>query len=196
MNSVKAVAVLFTCKNSVYQNFPECDCYDIHRDAKTFAGGLPVVAHPPCRAWGKLAHFAKPRPGERNLALWAVDQVRINGGILEHPLGSRLWAEKPLPKPGFFDEFGGFTIKIPQFWFGHKAFKDTLLYICGIHPDELPEIPFKLGEAEFVVSTSKRKVGPWKKELSKEQREQTPIDFAKWLIETAKRAAFKKGIAA
>ncbi|MWL55341.1 hypothetical protein GQL84_23735, partial [Escherichia coli] len=61
---------------------PECDVFDIERDARTFAGGMPVVAHPPCRAWGRLRKFAKPRPDEKALALFAVAQVRAFGGVL------------------------------------------------------------------------------------------------------------------
>src|SRR5690348_15539512 len=100
------VAILFARRDSVYKTLPDCDVYDIDRDARTFPGGMPVVAHPPCRSWGILSHMAKPAPGERELALWAVDRVRECGGVLEHPRGSRLWVEKPLPAPGQVDAWG------------------------------------------------------------------------------------------
>ncbi|WP_202122885.1 hypothetical protein, partial [Escherichia coli] len=76
------IAVLFARVDSNYKAMPECDVFDIERDARTFAGGMPVVAHPPCRAWGRLRKFAKPRPDEKALALFAVAQVRAFGGVL------------------------------------------------------------------------------------------------------------------
>ena len=65
---MEPVAVLFARADSIYKSMPGCDVYDIERDARTWPGGAPVVAHPPCRSWGKFAHMAKPRPGERELA--------------------------------------------------------------------------------------------------------------------------------
>ena len=74
------VAVLFASEDSAYKTLAGCDVYDIERDALTWPGGCPVVAHPPCRAWGQLRYWAKPRPGEKELALWAVEQVQRWGG--------------------------------------------------------------------------------------------------------------------
>ena len=73
------VAALFVRSDSIYKSLPGVDCFDIERDALTFPGGKPVVCHPPCRAWGVLRKFAKPRPGEKALAPWAVNQVRDLG---------------------------------------------------------------------------------------------------------------------
>lgn len=70
------VAVLFARADSIYKTLPGCDVYDIDRDARTFPGGMPVVAHPPCRMWGKLRQFAKGRPDEKDLARFAVAMVR------------------------------------------------------------------------------------------------------------------------
>lgn len=178
------VPVLFTQAKSIYQNMDECDCYGIDRDAKTYSGIHAVIAHPPCRAWGQLAHFAKPRPGEKDLALWAVDKIREVGGVLEHPRASRLWKEKPLPAPGQFDEFGGFTLPVYQLWWGHLAQKATFLYICGCGPAEVPEIPLYLGTATHVVSRSRAK-GTKLPEISKKAREATPPAFAQWLVDLA-----------
>ncbi len=101
------VAVLFARHDSIYKSLPGCDVWDIERDARTWPGGTPIVAHPPCRSWGTFRHVAKPVDGERELALWAVDQIRRYGGVLEHPARSALWREKPLPEPGQRDDWGG-----------------------------------------------------------------------------------------
>ena len=94
------IAVLFARDDSRYKDFNMYDVYDIDRDARTFCKKMPVIAHPPCRAWGMLSHMANPREGEKQLAYLALAQVRLNGGILEHPAGSRLWKEAPLPLAG------------------------------------------------------------------------------------------------
>lgn len=94
------IAVLFARDDSRYKDFNVYDVYDINRDARTFCKKMPVIAHPPCRAWGMLSHMANPREGEKQLAYLALAQVRLNGGILEHPAGSRLWKEAPLPLAG------------------------------------------------------------------------------------------------
>lgn len=74
------VAILFARQDSIYKTLPGVEVYDKERNAHTFQGGCPVVAHPPCRGWGRLRAFAKPEPGELDLAIWAIDQVRKWGG--------------------------------------------------------------------------------------------------------------------
>lgn len=181
------IAVLFARKDSIYKTLPDCDVWDIDRDALKWTGGCPVVAHPPCRAWGRLRAFAKPREGERDLALWAVEQVRKWGGVLEHPTSSLLWLEAGLPKPGERDAFGGWTQTISQWWFGHRADKPTLLYIVGCEPGGVPPIPFKLGEATHVIQSRKRE--GHRPHVSKAEREHTPLSLAQWLREVALRAS-------
>jgi hypothetical protein len=110
MSSTRTVAVLFARADSHYKALPGVDVWDIERDALKWPGGHPVVAHPPCRAWGKLYYFAKPRPGEKDLALFAVKQIRRYGGVLEHPKDSKLWPAAGLPHPGHIDEFGGLDL--------------------------------------------------------------------------------------
>lgn len=191
---MKTVAVLFAREDSIYKAMPGVDVFDIKRDARTWAGGSPVVAHPPCRAWGRLRMFAKPRPDEKQLALFAVDQVRKFGGVLEHPEGSTLWVAAGLPAPGKADRFGGWTLPVFQGWFGHKADKATLLYIVGCEPDRIPEIPLRLGAASHVLETRIKRGQPgWRPSVTKAEREHTPSDFAVWLIELAKRCVVSRG---
>ncbi|WP_217806216.1 hypothetical protein [Chromobacterium haemolyticum] len=184
------VAALFVRADSVYKQMIGVDAWDAERDAWAWPGGCPVVAHPPCRAWGRLRHMANPRPGERELALWAVDQIREYGGVLEHPASSLLWKEKPLPEPGQTDAWGGWTLVVSQWWWGHKAEKATRLYICGATPAELPPIPYRIGESSHVIAQSNR----WQKlrlrpEVTKAEREHTPPAFAEWLVQVAKLCA-------
>ncbi len=182
------IAILFAREDSIYKQIAGLDVYDKKRDARTYPGETPVIAHPPCRAWGRLRFFAKNvPPDEKALAIFAVEQVRKYGGVLEHPYGSLLWDACGLPKPGERDTYNGWTLSMPQFWFGHRADKLTLFYIVGCEPVNVPPIPLKLGEPTHVVQTRKRK-DP-RPHLQKKEREQTPLALAYWLIELARKCA-------
>lgn len=170
------VSVLFARANSIYKTMPGCDVFDLARNAMTYAGQLPVIAHPPCRAWGRLRHLAKPRDNERECALFAVAQVRRCGGVLEHPWASSLWPAAGLPMPGQFDAWGGFTFGVMQGDFGHAAPKATWLYIVGLKPAELPVPSFELGVKTGRVES-----------MGKAAREATPPAFANWLFDLAVR---------
>jgi hypothetical protein len=184
-------AVLFARVDSVYKSLPDVEVYDAQRDARTYDGPYPVVAHPPCRAWGNFAMFANPRPDERNLARLAVSLVREFGGVLEHPFGSKLWAAQSLPAAGGGrDQFGGWTLVVDQHWWGHRAQKRTKLYIVGCDPMEIPIMPIKLGRAQCVVGDVGRATkGNDRPEISKAEREHTPHDLAVWLVDLARRCA-------
>lgn len=186
---MKTVAVLFARADSIYYTLPSTDVYDIDRDARTWTGGTPVVAHPPCRAWGQFSMFAKPREDEKALAPWAIEQIRKSGGVLEHPWGSKLWPELGLPEPGAQpDAWGGWTLPIHQHWFGHRAEKKTRLYIVGCRPQDIPDMPMVLGEATHVIGDVGRAgCGTKRPEVSKAEREHTPPDLAIWLVELARR---------
>lgn len=194
--SSRRVAVLFARSDSVYKTIQGCDVWDMGRDARKWPGGCPVVAHPPCRAWGRLRGLANPRPDEKELAVFAVAQVRKFGGVLEHPEASTLWPAQGLPNPGEVDCFGGWTLPVLQFWWGHRAEKATRLYIVGCSRANVPEIPFALGEAPCVCGSSGRRRGGgrlhkgdlgWRPEITKAEREGTPPDLARWLVDLAVR---------
>lgn len=180
--SAGKVAALYVRGDSVYKSLG-VDCWDIDRDARMYAGPWPVVAHPPCRAWGQLSHMAKPRQDEKELALLAVEAVRNFGGVLEHPKQSKLWPAAGLPEPGCFDAFGGWTFPIDQNWWGHRAKKSTRLYIVGCRPENIPVVPLMLGEASHVIGGS----SSGKPETTKAEREHTPHDLAVWLVDLASR---------
>jgi len=183
------VAALFVRRNSIYKAMPAVECYDEARDARTFKGGMPVIAHPPCRLWGTMAHMSTADPAEKELATWSVDVVRREGGVLEHPKRSRLFHHPNFKLPGQVDAFGGFLLPIVQFWWGHKADKATMLYIVGVSPEAIPPIPLQLGEAPSVCSNSRRRRAPsvpWRPEISKAERECTPPALAQWLVDVAR----------
>lgn len=200
------IAVLFARADSVYKGFPSADVWDQERDARKWPGGCPVVAHPPCRAWGKLSYFAKPVPGEKELGLFAIEQVRRFGGVLEHPKDSKLWDAGGLPRPGQFDHFGGWTLPISQHWWGHKAEKMTWLYVVGCKPADIPSIPLSLHTATHVIAQSRfrrldgtrlrKGMAGWRPEVTKAEREHTPAELAAWLLALAGRASFPGPMAA
>jgi hypothetical protein len=186
------VAVLFARADSVYKTIPTCDVWDMERDARVWLHECrqgrrrdPVIAHPPCRAWGRLRAFARPRKGERGLAVRAV------GGVLEHPEGSLLWRACSLPAPGKRDRFGGWTLGIHQHDFGHLAEKATLLYIVGCDPSDVPPMPaLRLDEPTHVIQSRKRT--NYRPHVTKADREHTPTPLARWLVELAQRCAAKQ----
>ena len=166
------VAALFVRKVNHYAALG-CDCYDFDRDALSWPGGSPGIYHPPCRSWGQLSHFAKPRDGERELAIWAMANVRRSGGVLEHPYASRLWRESGCLSFGLRDDHGGILVPVFQSWWGHRAPKKTCFYVVGA----LPELP------EYVPPVMQFSVA----RMGAAERERTPAALASWLVELASR---------
>jgi hypothetical protein len=134
-----------------------------------------------------MRHFSRDNPSQKALAPWALRQVQKWGGVLEHPYKSALWTEYNLPLRCERDKFGGYTIAMPQFWFGHPADKATWFYIVGCAVGDLPSIPFRLGRAEVCVTTSREK--RTEKEMKKSERTRTHPMMAEWLVEVARRTA-------
>lgn len=189
----REVAALFCRADSNYKAIPNVHAYDADRDARTYDGPWPVIAHPPCRGWGQLRHMATlVRPDERNLARLSVALVREFGGVLEHPSQSDLWRAQKLPAPGARDQFGGFSLVVDQFWWGHRARKRTVLYIVGCAPADVPGMPMILGNAPMLCGTSGRKkdgtrTPQARPEIKKSEREHTPPALCAWLVELAQR---------
>lgn len=167
------ISILYTRNHSIYTDLKQ-DCWNIKKDARKWPGGNPIIAHPPCRAWGSYRHLAKPRPDEKQLAIHAIIMVRLWGGVVEHPRTSTLWQTMNLPLPGKTDAFGGWTLNIDQHWFGHKAKKNTFLYIKGCRPQQIPAIPLTLTRPTREIE-----------HMAKPERERTPEKLAQWLIQLA-----------
>lgn len=177
------VAALCVAPNSVYKRLQGVDVYDKARDVRTFRGGMPVVAHPPCRAWSAYtSHQAKPEPGEAELGLLCADHLKHEGGVLEHPAHSRLFSAASLPAPGT-RKGDLFTIPVLQAWWGYPMRKATWICLSGIGPADL-DIPYCEHDSRAGVGDRRRQ-----QVMSKHQRAATVEPFALWLVEAARKSA-------
>lgn len=155
---MRQVAILCAAKKTAYRDMPGLEVYDEARDARTFQGGMPVVAHPPCRRWttfgDNMLIAAKKRLGttpqseseikvERELGLFCARQVQECGGILEQPARSRLFEAAGLPLPGSPQSPDSFSLHVWQRWWGFPTKKGTWLYFRKISQFSI-EIPFYL----------------------------------------------------
>jgi len=168
--------------------------YDADRDARSYTGTLPVVAHPPCGPWGRLRHLSRHDRPEH--ALHAVEVVRRVGGVLEHPAHSLLWRAAGLPLPGELpDAWGGRTIAVCQSDWGHVARKRSWIYWVSRATPTPPPFPGREpthwisgGRGRGRASGRGRSHTPVPtgiKVCSAQQRRRTPIAFAEWLIDLA-----------
>jgi len=176
------IAILCAANRSVYHSMENVEVYDMARDARTFGGDMPIVAHPPCRAWSvRVKHQAKPAPGEKELGLWCCEQLKACGGVLEQPAFSELFAAGGLPRPGDTGRGGLWSMQIWQAWFGYPMKKNTWLCFAGIPPREVPDIPFRLHPRGRDRRAEQL--------MSKHQRSATTREFAEWLVSCARIAA-------
>lgn len=184
------IAALYVERGGPYFDRADVDPWDKERDATKYDGPWPVVAHPPCGAWGMLAHLYEQ--DDAHLAPLAVEQVRKWGGVLEHPSRSRLWWHCQLPFPGEFGDEHGYSLEVCQVDWGHVARKRTWLYLVGI-PRSALTFPAHREPTHWISgfrSTTGRNryagngsaVPPGIKVCSAQQRRRTPPAFADWLI--------------
>lgn len=141
------VAALFVARGGCYCDLPGCDAWDEARDARLYAGPWPVVAHPPCSRWCRLAGLVEARWGHKRgedggCFASALASVRRWGGVLEHPAYTDAWAKFLLPVPPRHGGWvrglcGGWTAHVEQWHYGHPAKKATWLYAFGC---ELPDL--------------------------------------------------------
>lgn len=192
MTEIK-VAALYVQRGGAYFGIPGVDPWDESRDARLYPGPYPVVAHPPCARWCRLAGLVEKRWGHKKgddggCFASALDSVRRWGGVLEHPAYSDAWKEFALPVPdrdgGWRqDVFGGSSCHVEQAWYGHGARKATWLYAVGVN---LPEL--KWGPAPSELITHQVSHLHWDNErtpLSKSEAKATPKQFRDILIDMA-----------
>lgn len=97
--ATREVAALFVQPEGCYSRMPGVDPWPESRDARTYAGPHPVVAHPPCATWGRYAHKAGGKGNDGGCFASALASVRRWGGILEHPSTSDAWRAFNLVPP-------------------------------------------------------------------------------------------------
>jgi len=156
------VAALFVEEHGAYSDLPNVELWPESRDARTYTGPWPVVAHPPCQRWGKMwfgqpltvkkTGIRKTKGDDGGCFAAALTAVRTYGGVLEHPWGSQAWPHFNLnvpPRSGGWvaaDFFGGWTCCVEQGRYGHYARKPTLLYAVSV---DLPELLWGHTEAQL-----------------------------------------------
>lgn len=147
------IAALYVQTGGAYYGLPDVDPWDAERDARLYNGPHPVVAHPPCQRWGKFwagqplaikrTGIRKKKGDDGGCFKAALSDVRIYGGVLEHPENSHAWAHfnlNPPPREGGWvaaDFYGGWTCCVEQGRYGHYARKPTWLYAVRT---DLPEL--------------------------------------------------------
>lgn len=178
---LRRIAALYVDPRGPYARMALVECWDEKRDARLYEGPHPVVAHPPCGPWGRLARFCTKQ--DASCGPRAVEQVRAYGGVLEHPAGSRLWDACNLPPPWHPDDHGR-TIEVEQVRWGHVARKRTWLYMVGVA--DAGQFPPAREPTHWVRKRPGEIVPAGIKMCSPEQRRRTPIAFAEWLVSLAR----------
>jgi hypothetical protein len=140
------IAALYVQSDGCYSGMHDVDPWDESRDARQYTGPWPVVAHPPCQRWGKMALVNYTRwGGEHNRPgndggcfAAALGAVRKYGGVIEHPAQTYAWAAHNLTPPRGIGWQrcldGGWVCEVWQSAYGHKAAKATWLYYVGEAP--------------------------------------------------------------
>lgn len=195
------IAALFVETNGIYYGIDDVDPWDIERDARSYSGKHPVVAHPPCDRWCQLAPVNQARYGHKigddgGCFASALASVRTWGGVLEHPALTLAWPAFDLPRPtygGWTRTFcGGWVAHVDQRNYGHRATKGTWLYAFGVEP---PSLRWKKGEKpEAWISTDRPRAELAARgisQLSKREAKATPIEFRDVLIGIARSASLQ-----
>lgn len=190
------VAALYVQSRGAYIGLDDVEPWDEARDARTYNGPYPVVAHPPCARWSRWAGFTESvfglkRGEDDGCFAAALDAVHTFGGVIEHPAYSQAWDAFGLPEPTWYDGwtlglYGGASCYVEQGRYDHKAKKATWLYVYGCDPAQLPELRWGWtpdSEHAWKVSWHGRsKGGP---ELTKKERSATPPAFRDELLRIA-----------
>lgn len=146
MREQQVIAALYVETDGCYFGLDGVEPWDLLRDARTYAGPHPVVAHPPCDRWCQMAPVNQARYGHKigddgGCFESALRAVRTWGGVLEHPALSLAWPAFDLPRPtggGWTRTFcGGWVAEVEQRHYGHRARKATWLYAFRVDPISL-----------------------------------------------------------
>ncbi len=203
------IAALFVERDGCYYGLPDVDPWDRERDARLYAGPWPVVAHPPCERWCRLAGLVEARWGHKRgedggCFASALASVRRWGGVLEHPAYSDAWAKYGLPTPprhgGWIKGLcGGWTCHVEQGRYGHVAKKATWLYAHGV--SFLPSLrwgfdPDQRSQALVSWCGNHTKVGDNRPRVGKARAAATPPEFSELLLGIARSVNANQEVAA
>jgi hypothetical protein len=197
---VITVAALYVDPRGCYASAPGVELWDEARDARGYDGPHPVVAHPPCTRWCRLAGLVEARWGHRKgddggTFAAALASVRRWGGVLEHPAWTDAWAAHDLPAPVVSGGWsramcGGWVCHVEQGRYGHPAKKATWLYARGV---ELPSL--RWGHVADQRSTAlvswcgnRVRSGENRPRVGKRQASATPPEFRDMLLTMARSA--------
>lgn len=195
---MRTVAALYVHPRGVYAGLPDVELWDEQRDARLYAGPHPVVAHPPCSRWCRLAGLVEARWGHKKgddggCFAAALEAVRTWGGVLEHPAYSDAFAahDLPAPTPGGWQRTicGGWVCYVEQGRYGHPAKKATWLYAHGVAL--LPSLDWREladGESRALVSWCGNRTSRFEKRprVGKRAAASTPVAFRNMLLEMAR----------
>lgn len=194
------IAALFVDAKGCYSGLEGVEAWGEERDARTYNGPHPVVAHPPCTRWCRLAGLVEARWGYKRgeddgCFESALASVRRFGGVLEHPAYSAAWPRFALPVPSTGGGWqrglcGGWSCHVEQGRYGHSAKKATWLYAFGV---DLPAsrwgmVPDALSDSQVSWCGNRVKSGERRPRLGKKQASATPEEFRDLLISIAESA--------
>jgi hypothetical protein len=194
------VAALFVQPEGCYADWPWIDSWDEDRDARTYRGPLPVIAHPPCQLWGALAAVNYKRwggdhnkPGnDEGCFSAAIDAVNKWNGVLEHPAKTKAFAAYGITAPkgmGWQKTIeGGWVCEVWQSAYGHRANKATWLYYNGKKPPlelnwDRPVGTHQIGYKDMKGNRNNKPT------LSKREANATPLQFRDELLKLALHSA-------
>jgi hypothetical protein len=194
---LRTVAALYVDPEGNYPSMPGVECWDEQRDARTYPGPHPVIVHPPCGRWCKLAKFVERTHGYKvgddgGLFEHALATVRRYGGVLEHPAWSLAWSRYGLatpPETGWGQTAAGeWVCEVAQSAYGHDARKLTWLLLVGGTPQ--PTIWDKPKGARVVAYMTQRHTGDFQKGAGHGARMRnshvTPLAFNEFLVRLAR----------
>lgn len=195
------IAALYVQRGGAYYGLEDVEPWALpDRDAREYRGPWPVVAHPPCSRWCRLAGLIEARWGlvrgdDGGCFEHALATVRKFGGVLEHPAYSDAWPAfgLPRPRPGGWqlDVFGGASCHVEQCRYGHRAKKATWLYAVGC---DLPSLDWRVSvddrECEALVSWcgNHTQAHDTRPRLTRREASATPPAFRQMLIKMARSA--------
>lgn len=194
------IAALFVDGAGIYASRDDVEPWDVSRDARLYRGPWPVVAHPPCGRWCRMAHLVERVHGHRvgddgGTFESALRSVLEYGGVLEHPAWSLAWESFGLVAPeqrGWQRALDGYWVAtVDQAAYGHRARKSTWLLAASRRPGWVPP-PMRWTKAAGSAwvgwghgSAKHRGISAGRERVSKRAASATPPEFAAALIAIA-----------